>query len=139
MLYHSVPSNEPNLDDNMPLLPSRETEVAVAVEQSLSTPARDTTNATPQQQGSGLTSLSSKSSKSSHDSKRLTASDKLQKKQQKKGSTDDFIASIMHVGDYDKDSLHTLQIREGTAREEEAAARMMEAQAISDKAKKQPY
>ena len=134
-------SNEPNSDDDMPpLLPSRVSEAAVAVDQSLSlsTPARDTTTNSATQQGSGVTSLSSKSSKSSRDSKRLTASDDSKKKRHKKGSADDFIASIMQGGDDDdKDSLHTLRIREVTAREQEAAARMMEAQAISDKAKKE--
>ena len=127
-------SNEPNSDDDMPPLPRPSEAAAVAVEQSLAltTPAREP-------QGSGITSLSSKSSKSSRDSKRLTASDESKKKKRhKQGSADDFIASIMAGGDDDdRDSLHTLRIREVTAREQEAAARMLEAQAISEKAKKE--
>jgi hypothetical protein len=74
-------------------------------------------------------------------SKRLTAASAMQakgkKKVRKQEEADSIVSALLGEGDGSREDFHALRVREVSAREQEASARMIEAHAISKKAKKE--
>jgi hypothetical protein len=101
------------------------------VEQSLKTPSRLVDGV----KGTTPSTLSSGSSKGSGKSSNcLTATAMAPPKKKGKHEIDDLVSALLGREDGSKEDFHTLQVREVTAKEQEAKARMLEAEAVSVKA-----
>ena len=101
-----------------------------ALDSSVRTPAR---HLAEMQVNKGATP--STLSSNSANSKRLTVAAQAPPKKKGKQEVDNIVLSLL--GDDGKEDFHTLRVREVTAREQEAKARMLEAEAVSAKAMKE--
>jgi hypothetical protein len=105
------------------------------VEQSLKTPSRLVDGV----KGTTPSTLSSGSSKGSKKSSNCLTATAVAAPPKKKGKheIDDLVPALLGGEDGSKEDFHTLQVREVTAKEQEAKARMLEAEAVSAKANKE--